>query len=157
VREELTAQIIEAQGRMNRVIRERTLDSWVKLNLTIPQLKSLFYISRHGRVNLSGLASGIRVTPANVTGIVDRLVEQGLLTRTADADDRRVSWLTVTDKGKTLINDLREGRAQEMRRILDELTEEELAIVVRGFQLVVTAAEVSEGKEPLENDRSNRC
>jgi DNA-binding MarR family transcriptional regulator len=68
-----------------------------------------------------------------------------------------VSWLTVTDKGKTLINDLREGRAQEMRRILDELTEEELAIVVRGFQLVVTAAEVSEGKEPLENDRSNRC
>jgi DNA-binding MarR family transcriptional regulator len=152
VREELTAQIIEAQGRMNRVIRERTLDSWVKLDLTIPQLKSLFYISGHGKVNPSALASGIRVTPANVTGIVDRLVEQGLLIRTADADDRRVSWLTVTDKGKTLINDLREGRAQEMRRILDRLTEEELAIIVRGFELVATAAEVSEGKEPLEND-----
>jgi MarR family transcriptional regulator, organic hydroperoxide resistance regulator len=149
--EELIAQIIEAQRRMNRVIRERTLDSWVKLNLTIPQLKSLFYISRHGKVNLSGLASGIRVTPANVTGIVDRLVEQGLLTRAPDPDDRRVSWLSVTDKGKTLINDLREGRAQEMRRILDKLTEEELAMVAHGFQLVATAAEVSEGKEPVEN------
>jgi len=152
VREELTAQIIEAQGRMNRVIRERTLDSWVKLNLTIPQLKSLFYISRHGRVNLSGLASGIRVTPANVTGIVDRLVEQGFLTRTPDTDDRRVSWLSVTDRGKTLINDLREGRVQEMRRILDKLTEEELAIVARSFELVARAAEVSEKKEPFEND-----
>jgi DNA-binding MarR family transcriptional regulator len=150
--EELIAQIIEAQRRMNRVIREHTLDSWVKLDLTIPQLKSLFYVSGHGKVNPSALASGIRVTPANVTGIVDRLVEQGLLTRTADADDRRVSWLTVTDKGKTLINDLREGRAQEMRRILDKLTEEELSTVVRGFQLVATAAEVSEGKEPFEND-----
>jgi DNA-binding MarR family transcriptional regulator len=152
VREELTAQIIEAQGRMNRVIRERTLDSWVKLNLTIPQLKSLFYVSRHGRMNLSGLASGIRVTPANVTGIVDRLVEQGLLTRTPDPDDRRVSWLSVTDRGKTLINDLREGRVQEMRRILDKLTEEELAIVARSFELVARAAEVSEKKEPFEND-----
>lgn len=150
--EELIAQIIEAQRRMNRVIRDRTLDSWVKLDLTIPQLKSLFYVSGHGKVNPSGLASGIRVTPANVTGIVDRLVEQGLLIRSADADDRRISWLTVTEKGKTLINDLREGRAQEMRRILDKLTEEELAMVAHGFQLVATAAEVSERKEPFEND-----
>jgi DNA-binding MarR family transcriptional regulator len=151
MREELIAQTIEAQHRMNRVIRERTLDSWVKLNLTVPQLKSLFYISRHGRVNLTGLASGIRVTPANVTGIVDRLVEQGLLTRTPDPDDRRVSWLTVTGKGKTLTNDLREGRAQEMRRILDKLTEEELSTVARGFELVARAAEISERKEPFGN------
>ena len=151
MKEEIIAQIIEAQRRMNRVIREHTLDSWVKLNLTIPQLKSLFYISRHGRVNPSGLASGIRVTPANVTGIVDRLVEQGLLSRTLDPDDRRISWLTVTDRGKTLINDLREGRAQEMRKTLDNLTEEELSSVAHGFELVATAAEVSEGKEPFEN------
>jgi DNA-binding MarR family transcriptional regulator len=152
VRDELIAQVIDAQRRVNRVIRERTLDSWVKLNLTIPQLKSLFYISRHGRVNPSGLASGIRVTPANVTGILDRLVEQGLLTRTPDPNDRRISWLTVTDKGKTLINDLREGRAQEMRRTLDKLTEEELSSVAHGFELVAAAAEASERKEPFEND-----
>ena len=150
--EELIAQIIEAQRRLSRVIRERTLDSWVKLDLTIPQLKSLFYVSGHGKVNPSALASGIRVTPANVTGIVERLVEQGLLIRTADADDRRVSWLTVTDKGKTLINDLREGRAQEVRRVLDELTEAELAAVAHGFELVAEAAEASEGKEPFAND-----
>ena len=152
MREKLTRRIVDLHRRLNRAIRERTLDSWVKLDLTIPQLKSLFYVSGHGKVNPSALASGIRVTPANVTGIVDRLVEQGLLIRTADADDRRVSWLTVTDKGKTLINDLREGRAQEMRRILDKLTEAELATVVRGFELVTTAAEVSEGKEPSGND-----
>jgi len=104
VKEKLIRRIIELRRQVNRVIRERTLDSWVKLSLTIPQLKSLFYISRHGKVNPSGLASGIRVTPANVTGIVDRLVEQGLLTRTPDPDDRRISWLTVTDKGKILIS-----------------------------------------------------
>jgi DNA-binding MarR family transcriptional regulator len=152
VREELVVQIIEAQRRMNRVIRERTLDSWVKLNLTIPQLKSLFYISRHGKVNPSGLASGIRVTPANVTGIVDRLIEQGLLTRTPDPDDRRISWLRVTDSGKTLINDLREGRAQEMRRTLGKLTKEELSIAAHGFELVAAAAEASERKEASTND-----
>jgi DNA-binding MarR family transcriptional regulator len=144
MREELIQQIIELRRRVNRVIRDRTLDSWVKLSLTIPQLKSLFYVSQHGKVNISGLASGIRVTPANVTGIVDRLVEQGLLTRMPDPDDRRVLWLEVTNKGKTLVNDLREGRAKEMRRILDELTEEELSMVAHGFNLLVRAAETTE-------------
>ena len=150
--EKLTRQIIDLHRRLNRAIRERTLDSWVKLDLTIPQLKSLFYVSGHGKVNPSALAAGIHVTPANVTGIVERLVEQGLLARSADADDRRVSWLTVTDKGRTLVNDLREGRAQEMRRILDRLTEQELAAVAHGFQLVAGAAEAGQGKEPSEND-----
>ena len=93
----------------NRIIRDRALDSWVKLRLTTPQLKSLLYVTRHGKVNLSGLASGIGVTPANVTGIVDRLVQQGLLTRTSDSDDRRVLWLGVTDKGKALVEDLEGG------------------------------------------------
>ena len=149
MKEKLIRRIIELRRQVNRVLRERTLDSWVKLSLTIPQLKSLFYISRHGKVNLSGLASGIRVTPANVTGIVDRLVEQGLLTRTPDPDDRRISWLRLTDKGKMLINNLREGRAKEMHKILDKLTEEELSVVARGFDLLARAAE---RKEPLEND-----
>jgi DNA-binding MarR family transcriptional regulator len=141
MREELITQIIDAHRRVNRVIRERTLDSWVKLNLTVPQLKSLFYISRQGKVSLSGLASGIRVTPANVTGIADRLVEQGLVTRTPDPDDRRVSWLRLTDKGEALVNDLREGRAKEMRAILEKLTEEELPVVARGLELLAGAAE----------------
>jgi len=38
-----------------------------------------------------------------------------------------------------------------MRRILDKLTEEELSIVARGFELVARAAEVSERKEPFGN------
>lgn len=144
MREELIAQIIEAQRRMNRVIREHTLDSWVKLSLTIPQLKSLFYISRHGRVNLSGLASGIRVTPANVTGIVDRLVEQELLTRVPDPDDRRIQWLRLTGKGEALLDNLREGRASEMHRILDRLSTDDLSVLARALDVLARAAEVTE-------------
>jgi DNA-binding MarR family transcriptional regulator len=152
VREELITRIIEAQRRMNRVIRERTLDSWVKLDLTVPQLKSLFYVSRHGRVNLSGLASGIRVTPANVTGIADRLVEQGLLTRLPDTGDRRVLWLRLTEKGEALVANLREVRASEMRKILDRLSATNLSMLARAFDLMAQAAETDEKQGPSDND-----
>jgi DNA-binding MarR family transcriptional regulator len=152
MREEIITQIIEIQRRMNRVIRKRTLDSWVKLRLTIPQLKSLFYISRHERVNLSGLASGIRVTPANVTGIVDRLVEQELLTRIPDPDDRRILWLRVTKKGEALLANLREGRASEMRSILGRLSTDDLSVLARALDVLARAAEVTEREGPLEDN-----
>jgi DNA-binding MarR family transcriptional regulator len=146
-REEVIEKIIELRRRTNRIIRDRALDSWVKLSLTTPQLKSLLYVTRHGKVNLSGLASGIGVTPANVTGIVDRLVQQGLLTRTSDSDDRRVLWLGVTDKGKALVEDLREGGVHEMHNILENLTEEELSTVARGFDVLARSAEADEREE----------
>jgi len=151
VKQDLIIRVIEAQRRANRLIRERTLDPWVNLNLTVPQLKSLFYISRHGRVNLSSLASGIHVTPANVTGIADRLVEQGLLTRLPDADDRRILWLRLTDKGEMLLANLREVRASEMHKILERLSPENLSMLARAFDTLAQAAEVSEKEEPANN------
>jgi len=50
------------------------------LSLTIGQLKSLFFIDFEGSTNFKKLATALGVTPPNVTGIVDHLVEQGLVT-----------------------------------------------------------------------------
>ncbi|MDD4924854.1 MAG: MarR family transcriptional regulator [Dehalococcoidales bacterium] len=140
MRKELINRIIEQRREVNRVVRDRTAVSWVELSLTIPQLKSLFYISRHGKIKISGLASGIKVTPGNVTGIVDRLVEQKLLAREQDSNDRRILWLTLTARGKTLIDELREGSANELAKILEKLSEAELNDVFHGFELLAKAA-----------------
>ena len=97
MKEELIEKVIKSRRRMNRFIREGSVESWINLNLTIPQMKCLTYISRHGKSNLSGLAAGIHVTPANVTGIIDRLVDQGYVARNPDSADRRVMRLGVTE------------------------------------------------------------
>ena len=79
MRKEAIEKVIQSRRRINHFIREGSVELWINTNLTIPQMKCLCYISRHGKINLSGLAAGIHVTPANVTGIIDRLVEQGLV------------------------------------------------------------------------------
>lgn len=137
---ELIDQIIEQRREVNRVVRDGTVVSWIELSLTIPQLKSLFYISRRGKIKISGLASGIKVTPGNVTGIVDRLVAQKLLVREQDSNDRRILWLTLTPQGKALIDELREGSAKELTKILEKLTDVELNDVFIGFKLLAKAA-----------------
>ena len=138
---ELTKEIIELQRRINWDMRQYTLDAWMELNLTIPQLKSLFFIANHGSTNFTKLASALGVTPSNVTGIVDRLVEQGLVSRQENPEDRRMLMLRVTDKGEAIIADLRERRASHMSEILSNLSSEELNIVVKGFNLLSRAVE----------------
>lgn len=150
-------QIIEQWRQLNRIIRQRTTDPWMTLSLTVPQLRSMFYISRHGKMNISSLASGIKVTPANVTGIVDRLLEKELITRTPDSNDRRVLWLDLTDKGKSLINELREGRSSELKKILENLTPDELSAVTHSYDLLINAAvETTQKKATKDNGFSAR-
>lgn len=138
---ELIAEIIELQRRLNRVLRHCAPEALMELNLTIPQLKSLFFISREGRTSPKRLAAAFGVTPSNVTGIVERLVEQKLVSRQESPKDRRVLLLEVTEKGETLLANLREKRITQVSEILAQMSAEELTIVAQGLCLLVKAAE----------------
>lgn len=48
------------------------------------------------------LASELCCDPSNITGVVDRLEERGLISRTEDPDDRRVKILQTTPAGRKL-------------------------------------------------------
>lgn len=50
-------------------------------------------------VPMSGLAAALGCHASNVTGLVDRLEEQGLVTRKPSAEDRRVKNILLTDEG----------------------------------------------------------
>ncbi|MFJ3664865.1 MarR family winged helix-turn-helix transcriptional regulator [Streptomyces sp. NPDC090106] len=55
------------------------------------------------------LAQKLKCEPSNVTGIVDRLEARGLVERRADPGDRRVKVAAVTEEGRALARELREG------------------------------------------------
>ena len=97
-----------------------------------PSLRSLFFISSSGGSNPGRLAASLGVTPPNVTGIVDRLVEQGLVGRRESEQDRRVLLLQTTDKGEAILSDLRESRTNTMTEVLSRLDEAELQALLRG-------------------------
>jgi DNA-binding MarR family transcriptional regulator len=151
VSKEEIEKVIQSRRRVNHFIREGSVELWINMNLTIPQMKCLCYISRHGRINLSGLAAGIHVTPANVTGIIDRLVEQGLVDRIPDNADRRVLWLSVTEKGESMLSNLREGKSGKMRELLEKLSDNELSVVSEAFAILAgTVDKLEEGD--IKND-----
>ncbi len=136
---ELIRSIIEEHRAVNRVLRQYDPDVWMELSLTIAQVKSLFFIANQGKVNLRTLAAALKVTPSNVTGIIDRLVEHGLVSRTENPEDRRMLTLRMTDKGDSLIATLRERRVSQMSDILKEQSSEQLETIYRGLALLAQA------------------
>jgi len=141
---ELIAQIIELQRKADQVRRQYELDVWMGLPLTIAQLKSLFFIRNQGSTNSGTLAAALGVTPTNTTGIIDRLVKQGLVSRTENPDNRRMLLLRVTDKGEELVAKLRERRREHMSEVLGRMDVNELSILAQGLASLVKAAQAQE-------------
>ena len=60
---------------------------------------AVLHLIREGAVFPSELARQLRISPAVVTGLLDRLEQRGYLRRLADASDRRRLRLALTDTG----------------------------------------------------------
>jgi len=139
---ELIEEMIELQRRVDRDRRQYELDAWMHLNLSIGQLKSLFFVSNRGATSLSKLAAALSVTPTNTTGIVDRLLKRGLITRTESPDDRRVLLLRTTPLGDELITELRQKRKERMAELFNRLSEEEAKYMAEALKIMVRVIEV---------------
>ncbi len=138
----LITEAVELQQKVNRALRQQTPATWMKLSLTVAQFKSLFFISSEGSTSVGRLAGALSVTPANITGIVDRLVEQGLVSRAEDPQDRRMALLQATAKGQALIADLNASQISHLSVVFARMSPEELSALVRGLSILLHACEL---------------
>jgi DNA-binding MarR family transcriptional regulator len=149
---ELVQEVVELQRQVGRIIGQHVPSSWIDSGLTITQLRSLFLIANKGRTNFRKLAEALRVTPSNVTGIADRLEEQGLVSRTQNPEDRRETTLQATEKGEALVSNLKEAGMKQMTQILSLLSVEELSSLIRGLSAFIEAADSDRGQIKDEHD-----
>ena len=118
--------------------RERT---WMELDLTMPQMKTLVYVIKNDGPTSGQIASGMGVTLSTITGIVDRLEEQNLVTRHEDRRDRRITRVVPTARARELVDDLFRYRNEAVTEILAQLNEDQAETVEKAFQYLVEASE----------------
>lgn len=148
----LIKEIVRLQKQIGHAVGQHALSSWMDMSLTIGQLKSLFFIDSERTTNLRKLAAFLGTTPPNVTGIVERLVEQGLVTRQDNPDDRRMLMLQTTDKSKALLAKLRENGINRLSGILAQLSLADLSALAQGLTALARAAQ--HNKEKTKDERN---
>ncbi len=97
----------------------------------MPQAKVLYLLSV-GDLNMSELVARLGVTLPTVSGVVDRLVERGLIARRADPADRRRVVVGITPAGVELLDRFHDLNARQLRDLLAVLDDADLE-QVRGY------------------------
>ena len=133
----LIEEAIKLQIEASQLLGRFAQEAWKNLDVPLAQLKSLFIITCEGTTNFRQLSDKLGVTPGDVTGIVDRLVKQGLVGRGEDQQDRRVITLQATDKGRVLLAALRENGTNQMAHILARMNSEELRSLSHGLSAFI--------------------
>ena len=93
-----TANLVEAE--LSRRLR-------AEFSMTLPRFDLMAQLDKTAEaITLGELSRRLMVTNGNVTGLVDRLVEDGLVERRVRRADRRSATVRLTDAGKTLFADM---------------------------------------------------
>ena len=136
---------LPARLRLAIVRTARRLRQEAGTDLSPSLTSALATIERHGPLTPSELADIERVQRPSATRIVARLEKAGLVDRAADPSDGRVSLVTATRKGRSLLRRLRTRKNAYLARRMRDLDPDDVAALER-------AAEVLE--HLLEGERS---
>jgi DNA-binding MarR family transcriptional regulator len=144
-RERLLTRVLEEQERLTSLVLRSLSSTWLAVDLTMPQLKTLLIVVQEAGTTGSHLSRCLRVGLSTVTGIVDRLCEQGLVVRTVDPHDRRATRVTATAAGQRLVSRLYRVRRERMARVLDGLDLPALRLVDEAITLLARSATAAFG------------
>lgn len=133
-REAGTQQVVRELEQILQALRSGIPQEWFTLELTMPQLRTLFVLLGEGSCRMGALAGTLGVSLSGATGLMDRLVEKGLAERSVDPDDRRSVVCGLSPSGRELAERLMQLRRIQWEERLGALTEDELACALRGLE-----------------------
>jgi DNA-binding MarR family transcriptional regulator len=85
-------------------------------------------------IGVNELAERDRMSPAAMSGHVEKLVAAGFVLRTPSDRDRRRVGLTLTDEGRRVLRNVRSRRTVWLARRLSMLSAEELVALERAVE-----------------------
>lgn len=147
-KEELIENILQISDRVFRELLPIVPKELLELDLTMPQLKVVLLLFLNGPLRMSVLASGLGVSLATTTGVVDRLVERSIVLRESQPDDRRVVLCQLSDKGHELTSGLWRSARDRTKELLKSIDPSQLVLLVNVLEALSQAGVIT--KEDLQ-------
>jgi len=130
--ENLFPDIIE--GMSFKVVQELA-----ELKITLAQFQALSLLAEKKGCIMSELARGMSQSFSATTGIVDRLIRDGLARRERDKKDRRVVRVFITSKGKYTVGQFKRYRKEHLISILESLKEKDRKTLIQAMGILSQA------------------
>jgi DNA-binding MarR family transcriptional regulator len=129
----IAARLRLSATRLARILR-RTADT----GLSPSQLSALATVEIHGPMTLGALAEHENVAPPSITKVVAILESQGLVSREAGANDRRVAMVSITRDGNHLLEESRRRKNQWLAERIGRLDTGQKARLAAALDVIET-------------------
>ena len=112
--------------------------------LSMSQAGVLFRLHGKGLTKgVSDIGDHLGVSSAAASQLLDRLVQQNLIQRIEDPIDRRAKRISLTERGREVIDGGLQGREQWFTTLADAMSEHERGTVLAGLKILIRKIEES--------------
>jgi DNA-binding MarR family transcriptional regulator len=135
-RTDTVTDVFRVMGRFRRQLRRTAGRGFDSSRLTESQSELLWLVGRQPGVSVSAAAAELGLKPNTASTMVSKLVSDGLLIRTVDDTDRRVSQLRLAEPAQQIVDESRAARRSLLAQVLGELDQEQLASLTKGLEVL---------------------
>ena len=130
-----------------------TLQAWIEISMrhsmhhfihharesgfSMSHIGAMFHIHRIGSCGVTDLGDHLGVTSAAASQMLERLVQQGLILRTEDPNDRRVKQIVLTDKGQRVLDEGIRARQRWLDDLAESLSASEKESIMMGLNILI--------------------
>ena len=131
-----------------RQINERTSNLIITLcdhhGITTLQGRILIEIEQHGSHTIGSLASRLHIAGTNISTMCKKLEGIGLIIRVRDEEDERVVKVALSEKGKTVVDEVNQELIEKISNSIQGETEQTLHEIINGLKKLNTLLEKME-------------
>jgi DNA-binding MarR family transcriptional regulator len=142
-------------GRVSRSLRPT--ETGTAKELTPTRTSVLLAADRHGPIRLAEIAEREGLNPTLLSRTIARLVDAGLVERTADASDRRSAWVSATAAGRTAASGVRRDRTLQVHNALERLDDDDrdaIFTALPALERLVESLRSNAGEDPFTGRRA---
>jgi DNA-binding MarR family transcriptional regulator len=131
--DECARQVLETVPLVMRTVRAE-MRRHRAADLSVPQFRTLTFLSRQAGASLSQVAEHIGLTLPSMSSLVEGLVERKLILRNPHSVDRRRVTLTLTVRGQSVLEAAHGATQAALAEKLATLSAQDRTIVVQAMQ-----------------------
>ena len=112
-----------------RIIRRKLINTTladIDVDIKLPHFEIMTVLKEEGTLHVAEIGERLQIAKAQMTHLIDKLVDINMVARNMDTADRRTINITLTDKGKAFLEVHENNIVNAVREHLADLKEEDL-------------------------------
>lgn len=138
-KETITNSILDLDRLVQRLIRSGWPEAWQQTTLPLGASRALLLLAAGRARTPREVADALGVSRTTVTGLIDRLELDGLITRAIAPDDKRSFVLKLTEKGHQTVEQVENIRRKQLAEGLARMDEAALKKLEAGLEALAAA------------------